>query len=178
MKNKKKQGKRWKKMIKKIKKRVHRDKYMIPMTKKELKARQKQRHREKYHIPLTEEELAEREEERLEPEPKEVIVKKIPMSMSKCRDLQAVVTHIRGHKRQTYVCLDKPPKKQKKKQQGSKKSKPKKPKEPKPKSKKAKSKKKTVEPVFEPEPLQDIERIREFKARPARKFASTWPGNY
>ena len=36
MKNKKKQGKRWKKMIKKIKKRVHRDKYMIPMTKKEL----------------------------------------------------------------------------------------------------------------------------------------------
>ena len=128
---------------------------------------------------MTEEELAEREEERLEPKPKEVIVKTIPMSMSKCCDLQPVVTHIKGHKRQTYVCLDKPAKKTKKKQQGSKKSKPKKPKEPKqPKSKKVKSKKFIVEPTFEPEPLQDIERIREFKARPARKFASTWPGNY
>ena len=80
MKNKKKQGKRWKKMIKKIKKRVNRDKYMLPLTKKELKTRQKERHREKYLIPQTEEELAEMEEERQQQpeEPKEVIVKKYP----------------------------------------------------------------------------------------------------
>ena len=94
--------------------------------------------------------------------------------MSKCCDLQPVVTQIKGHKRQTYVCLDKP----KKQQKGSKKSKAKKTKTTKSTKKSKKSKKKTVEPVFEPEPLQDIERIREFKARPARKFATTFPGYY
>ena len=33
-----------------------------------------------------------------------------------------------------------------------------------------------VEPTYDDQPLTDIRRIREFKARPARKYASTWPG--
>ena len=36
--------------------------------------------------------------------------------------------------------------------------------------------KKRVKPTYDDEPLNDIRRIREFKVRPARKYASTWPG--
>ena len=49
--------------------------------------------------------------------------KKIPASMAKCKELQPVKTQVKGHKRQTYKCLDKPAKKTKKKKQaGSKKA--------------------------------------------------------
>ena len=161
MANKAKQGKRWRKMIKRIKKR---EKASLGKTKSSKKV-----------IPAS-----------LEPKKtkKKAVAKKPkgpPPSMAKCHDLKPVVTQVKGHKRQTYVCLDKPPAKDKKKkkttkkkkqQDGTKKSKTKKQQGSKKKTKKTK----VAEPTFEPEPLDDIERIRDFKARPARKFASTWPG--
>ena len=33
-----------------------------------------------------------------------------------------------------------------------------------------------VEPTYDDQALSDIRPLREFKARPARKYASTWPG--
>ena len=36
--------------------------------------------------------------------------------------------------------------------------------------------KKRVKPIYDNEPLTDIKHIGEFKVRPARKYASTWPG--
>ena len=36
----------------------------------------------------------------------------------------------------------------------------------------------SVEPTYDDQPLSEIRQLREFKARPARKYASTWPGYY
>ena len=36
----------------------------------------------------------------------------------------------------------------------------------------------SVEPTYDDQALSDIRPLREFKARPARKYAKTWPGYY
>ena len=157
--NKKKQNKRWKKMIKKIKKRE--------------KARLAAEKSSKKVTPVSLEPKANKKVTSKKVTSAAAAIaagKKIPASMAKCKELQPVKTQVKGHKRQTYKCLDKPAKKtQKKKQAGSKKSKAKKQQGSKKKTKKAKV-------AFEPEPLVDIKELKDFKNKAARKFASFWPG--
>ena len=161
MANKKKQNKRWRKMIKKIKKRE--------------KARLAVEKTSKTVTPVSLEPKSTKKvtSKKVTSDPTAAAIaagKKIPPSMAKCKELQPVVTQVRGHQRHTYKCLDKPAKKTKKKKQaGSKKSKAKKQQGSKKKTKKAK-----VNVTYEPEPLVEIEEI--FKPKAARKFATILPG--
>ena len=144
MANKGKQNKRWKKMIKKIKKRE--------------KARLASEKSSKKVTPVSLGTKANKKVTSKKVTSKKVTSaaaaiaagKKIPASMAKCKELQPVKTQVKGHKRQTYKCLDKPAKKTKKKKQaGSKKSKAK-------KQQGSKKKTKKVKVAFDPEPLVDI----------------------
>ena len=93
-----------------------------------------------------------------------------------CKDKRKVWTDVKGHERRVLKCQNK--------------AKNKKPRKKRP------ARKRAARPIVEsPEPgphkkissvkitfvddaVDDIKRIREFKVRPARKYASTWPGYY
>ena len=104
--------------------------------------------------------------------------------MGECKTFDSVVITrkqytVPEHKMRVWKCIDPPTNKTKRKRKGGKKRKNTPPKPSARKQRKAAApKNKTVEPTYEDESLQDIEPIRQFKARPARKFASTFPGFY
>ena len=88
-----------------------------------------------------------------------------------CKDLQKVWTDVKPHRRRVLKCMDPPrPKRKRKKKQANR--------TPPPAAAAPAARRKTVESTYEDEGIQDITRIREIKAHPAKKFASTFPGFY
>ena len=87
-----------------------------------------------------------------------------------CKDKRKVWTDVKGHERRVLKCQNKAKNKKARKKRPARKR------ADIPIVESPGPHKKGVKPTFVDDAVDDIKRIREFKVRPARKYASTWPG--